>query len=362
MRLPCGHTLIMEKTKLSAQLIEDLLRTIIHPTTEQNIIDMGVVENLKIEDERVSMTLRMPRKGDVAMNSLRRGVISIIEQKTGITPSVILAEPQNPNSKAAQRAALKENSTLGGVKKVIAISSGKGGVGKSSMTTSCAVALAKKGYRVGVLDADIYGPSMPLMFGNKDYMPVTSAQSEGENSPIEPAERYGVKVMSIGYFIKDTDALVWRGPMATSALRQLIHQSAWGELDFLLIDLPPGTSDIHLTVVGELNIDAAIIVTTPQMVALADVVRGIEMFRSEHVAIPVLGIVENMAYFEAKGERYYIFGRGKIESVAEETGLEVICSVPILEGMADGGDSGEPLALSHPELFGGVVGAIEKLL
>ncbi len=352
----------MENSNLSTQLIEDLLRAIVHPTTEQNILDMGMVENLKVEDGRVSMTLRMQRKGDAAANSLRRAIISTIEQNTGATSSVVLAEPQPENSKAAQRATLKENSTLSGVKRVVAISSGKGGVGKSSVTTSCAVALAKKGYKVGVLDADIYGPSMPLMFGNKDYMPVTSAQSEGENSPIEPAENYGVKVMSIGYFIKDTDALVWRGPMATSALRQLIHQSAWGELDFLLIDLPPGTSDIHLTLVGEMKIDAAIIVTTPQMVALADVVRGIEMFRSEHVAIPVLGIVENMAYFEAKGERYYIFGRGKIESVSEATGLEVICSVPILESMASGGDLGEPLALSHPELFDGVVGAIEKLL
>ena len=231
------------------------------------------------------------------------------------------------------------------IRRIVAVSSAKGGVGKSTVTANLAVALAKAGYRTGVLDADIYGPSQPMMFGVEDYRP------EGENIEgkewIVPAEAYGVKVMSIGFFIKPTDALLWRGAMAVSALKQMIHQTRWGTLDFLLTDLPPGTGDVHLSIIGELKIDAAVIVSTPQQIAVADVVRGVEMFRNENVNIPVAGIVENMAWFtpaELPENRYYIFGRGGARAYAEKNGVEFLGEIPIIQSIMDGADAGTPAA------------------
>ncbi|MFI3294454.1 MAG: Mrp/NBP35 family ATP-binding protein [Rikenellaceae bacterium] len=350
--------------ELSSGAVLEALSTIIHPESGESIVKMGLVGAIKIEGEKLSFTIRMVKAHDPLGGSLRRAAVSIIETRFGLTPSIVISDPKPVNAKEVAREKMREQSNLRGVRRVVAISSGKGGVGKSSVTANTAIALAQKGYRVGVLDADIYGPSMPTMFGSKGYMPTTSDDAtEGEQASIEPALCYGVRVMSIGYFIKDTDALVWRGPMATSALRQLIHQTSWGELDFLLIDLPPGTSDVHLTLVSEIKIDAAVIVTTPQLVALADVVRGIEMFRTEHINIPVLGIVENMAWFEPElgSERYYIFGRGKIEAVSSACSLGVIASIPIIESLASSCDAGEPLALSCGELFEGVVSSIEEI-
>jgi ATP-binding protein involved in chromosome partitioning len=229
------------------------------------------------------------------------------------------------------------------VHKIVAIASGKGGVGKSSVAALVAATLAEQGYRVGVLDADVYGPSQPQLFGVEDYLP--PAVSEGGVEWIVPAESMGVKVMSIGFFVGAGDAVVWRGPMAGGALKQLIHQTRWGELDFLLVDLPPGTGDVHLSVVHEMNIDGAVIVSTPQRLAVADVRRGVEMFRSEGIDVPVWGVVENMAWFtpaELPDNRYYIFGRGGAREFAVAEGIDFLGEIPIEVSVVDSGEKGLP--------------------
>ena len=205
------------------------------------------------------------------------------------------------------------------------------------------------GYRVGILDADIYGPSQPKMFGVEGYLP-EAVQEDGEDRII-PARSMEIELMSIGFFIKPTDALLWRGAMAVSALKQMIHQTRWGTLDFLLADLPPGTGDVHLSIIGELKIDAAVIVSTPQQVAVADVVRGVEMFRNEHVGIPVAGVIENMAWFtpaELPDNRYYLFGSGGARTMAEKSGVPFLGEIPIVQSIMEGSDAGCPAAATHP--------------
>lgn len=329
-----------------SQVLE-LLKGVIHPEQEKDIVSLSMVENLVQEDGAIRFTLRLHKPHDPMASSIKRAAEAVIYQETGIMPTIIVAEP-TPKKLVKKPAAHAEHAV-----KTIAVASGKGGVGKSTVTANLAVSLARLGYAVGVVDADIYGPSMPKMFGTESYLPVT--ESEDAQSII-PAQAHGVKIMSIGYFVKPSDALVWRGPMATNALKQLIHQTAWGKLDYLLIDLPPGTGDIHLTAVAELKIDAAIIVSTPQQVALADVVRGISMFKNENVNIPVLGLVNNMAYFtpaELPDNKYYIFGKGSIEQLAEQTGYEILAEIPLVQSIAEGGDSGEPIA-SQDSLVGEV--------
>ena len=220
----------------------------------------------------------------------------------------------------------------------------KVGVGKSTVTANLAVALRQRGYNVGILDADIYGPSQNKMFGVEGYIPDAERDDQG-NDYIIPAQSLGIKVMSIGFFIKPTDALMWRGGMATNALHQLIHQTRWGKLDYLLVDLPPGTGDIHLSIINELKISGSVIVSTPQQVAVADVVRGVEMFRHPQVNIPVLGVVENMAWFtpeELPNNRYYLFGNGGAARYAEQAGIELLGQVPIIQSIMEGSENGSP--------------------
>lgn len=319
-----------------SQILE-ILKRVVHPEQGKDIVSLGMVENLTETDGVIRFTLQLHKPHDPVAGSLKRAAEAAITAATGITPAIIIAEP-NPKKVIKAEPKHATHATV-----TIAVASGKGGVGKSTVTANLAVSLARRGYKVGIIDADIYGPSMPKMFGTEDYMPIALEGSE----LIVPAEAHGVKIMSVGYFIKPTDALVWRGPMATSALKQLIHQTAWGELDFLLIDLPPGTGDIHLTAVAEMKIDGAIIVSTPQKVALMDVVRGIKMFQGDKIAIPIIGIVSNMAYFtpaELPYNRYYIFGKGEIEKVAAETGTEIIAEIPLVQSIAEGGDSGNPIS------------------
>ena len=224
-------------------------------------------------------------------------------------------------------------------------------MGKSTVTANLAVALRNMGFRVGVLDADIYGPSQPKMFGVEGYLP-EAVEEEGVDRII-PAEAGDIRLMSIGFFIKPTDALLWRGAMATNALKQLIHQTKWGTLDFLLLDLPPGTGDVHLSIINELRIDAAVIVSTPQQVAVADVLRGVEMFRNPNVRIPVAGIIENMAWFtpeELPDHRYYLFGRGGARRFAEEHGVDFLGEVPIVQSIMEGSEEGRPAAGIDPRV------------
>ncbi len=335
--------------------ILDLLKGVKHPEQDKDIVSLGMVENLQIDDTTgaVRFTLKLTKPRDPMANSVRRAAEAVLLQATGIAATIVVAEPLPKDSKAAKQQTMREKSQLNEIGQVIAVASGKGGVGKSTVTANLAVALAAEGFRVGVLDADIYGPSMPKMFGIEDYKPVAEVAEDGSDLEyIMPAEAYGVKVMSIGFFISKEDALVWRGPMATNALRQLLHQTAWGELDYLLIDLPPGTGDLHLTIVSELKLSGAVIVSTPQEVALLDVVRGIAMFRNENVQVPIRGIVENMAWFtpaELPDNKYYIFGpagaeHGGVARLAREQGVPFLGSVPLVQAIAEGGDSGRPIA------------------
>lgn len=238
---------------------------------------------------------------------------------------------------------------IAGGARIIAVASGKGGVGKSTVTSNIAVALRNAGFRVGILDADIYGPSQPKIFGCEEFSPELEV-AEGTEY-MTPAVACGIKIMSIGFFVGRRDALLWRGPMATSALRQLLHQTLWGELDYLLCDLPPGTGDIHLSLISELNIDGAVIVSTPQVLSVADAVRGVEMLRNERVNVPVIGIVENMSWFtpaELPESRYYIFGRGGARQLAESCGTDFLGEIPLTAAMGEASEEGLPAAEKYP--------------
>lgn len=337
---------------MTLEQVNSVLSAVQHPEFKQDIVSLGMIEDILINENRVKFTIQLKRPNDPFASSLKRQATDIIVSSLGVEKeniTIFIKEPAPKPKKEKPEQVGAENSEI---KNVIAISSAKGGVGKSTVTASLAVSLARRGYKVGVLDADIYGPSMPMMFGLEGYTP--DAVVEDGKELIVPAERYGVKVMSIGFFIKDTDALVWRGPMATNALRQLIHQTKWGALDFILIDMPPGTGDIHLTLISELKIGGAIIVSTPQNVALADVIRGVSMFRSEGVNVPILGLIENMAWFtpaELPNNKYYIFGEGGCRKLAEKEGLTLLAEIPLVQSVREGGDGGEPYALKNEMLI-----------
>lgn len=337
----------MEKT------IRDILLSIIHPETEQNLVEGGFVESVKAEGESITVALRFRKARDPFAVKIKSRVEAAIKERYPEQRVVVFIK-EGDDTQAKKREAIEEmhrNTTTSQIGRVIAIASGKGGVGKSTVTANLAASLSNMGYRVGVLDADIYGPSQAKMFGVEDYLP-DAVQIDG-NDYIIPAESAGVKLISIAMFIKPTDALMWRGTMANSALRQLIHQTKWGELDFLLIDLPPGTGDIHLSIISELHIDGAVIVSTPQQVAVADVVRGVEMFRNPNVGIEVLGIVENMAWFtpaELPENRYYLFGRGGAARYAAEAGVDLLGEIPIIQSVMQGCDDGTPAVRTSPQV------------
>ncbi len=328
----------------------NILRTIIHPELGEDIVTSGMIGVLEVTPEHIHFTLLTKRPKDPFAQSIKK----ICEQKLEFhlpaykgNVTINIEAPVRQAAKKPQHSAVTtENSDI---KNIIAISSGKGGVGKSTVTTNLAVQLAGMGYKVGLIDADIYGPSQPKMFGLEGQAPEITGEEGSEM--FVPLEKYGVKVISIGFFIKVTDALVWRGPIATNALKQIIHQSSWGALDYLLIDLPPGTGDIHLTLLSELKFTGAVIVSTPQKVALADVVRGIEMFRAKQINVPILGVVENMAWFtpaELPENKYYIFGKEGAAELAREQGVELLAQIPIVQSMCEGGDCGIPDSLRNP--------------
>ena len=235
----------------------------------------------------------------------------------------------------------------------MAVASGKGGVGKSTVAVNLAVALAQLGYKVGLVDADVYGPSIPKMFQVEDAKP-DFRQGKTQDF-ITPVEKYGVKLLSVGFFVNTNDALVWRGPMATNALKQLINQGDWGELDYLLFDMPPGTGDIHLTIVQEMSVTGAVIVSTPQKVALVDAIKGINMFRSEKISVPILGLVENMAWFtpeELPNNKYYLFGKEGCKQLAQDMDVPLLGQIPIVQSICEGGDQGKPSALDGDSIIG----------
>lgn len=335
------------------KLIIDSLKTVIHPAKGQDIVSLDMVEDdIRINGKRVSFSLLFERPNDPAVASIKRDCIAALKRDLG--PEVEIED--NIFIKIKPKQKIEEEPTLPNVKNIIAVASGKGGVGKSTITANLAVALAKAGYKVGLLDADIFGPSVPIMFDTVDARPILSEQ-KGPNGKelIEPIEKYGVKMLSIGYFVDPQSAVVWRGGMASNALKQLITDAAWGNLDYLLIDMPPGTSDIHITLVGAVKITGAIIVSTPQKVALADAIKGIDMFRNEKVNVPIIGIVENMAWFtpaELPENRYFIFGQGGAKALADKIGVPLLAQIPVVQSICDNGDNGTPAALNSETITG----------
>lgn len=328
--------------------ILELLKGVIHPESDRDIVTLGMVDGLKVDSGEISFRLKLTKPHDPMAGAIKRMAESVIGQQTGITPTIIIVEGDKRSPSTSSSRTNAANTSTGGIRHVVAVASGKGGVGKSTVTANLAVALERQGYSVGIIDADIYGPSMPKMFGVEGFTPMAASDSDEPGAErILAAESHGIKIQSIGFFVDQSDALIWRGPMATNALKQLIHQTFWGPLDFLLIDLPPGTGDLHLTIVGELKIDGAIIVSTPALVAIADVVRGISMFTNEKVDIPILGVVNNMAYFtpeELPDNKYYIFGQGDLERVCAEHGLPILAEIPLVQSIAHAGSHGEPIA------------------
>lgn len=333
---------------LYPKLILDALATVRYPGTGKNLVEAEMVaDNLRIDGMSVSFSLIFEKPTDPFMKSMVKAAETAIH--TYVSPDVQVTI--TTESKQATRPEVGK--LLPQVKNIIGISSGKGGVGKSTVAANLAVALAKLGYKVGLLDADIFGPSMPKMFQVEDARPY--AERIGGRDLIIPVEKYGVKLLSIGFFVDPDQATLWRGGMASNALKQLIGDADWGELDYFLIDLPPGTSDIHLTVVQTLAMTGAIVVSTPQAVALADARKGINMFTNEKVNVPILGLVENMAWFtpaELPENKYYIFGKEGAKKLAEEMHVPLLGQIPIVQSICEGGDSGTPVALDEDSVTG----------
>ena len=329
---------------LYPNLILDALRTVRYPGNGKNIVELGMVDDdMRIDKNHVEFSLIFDKPTDPFIKSIVRSaetaILSLIGPEVDIKGNIHVKTRTNPVK-------AEEPPVLPGVRNIIGVASGKGGVGKSTVASNLAVALAREGYKVGLLDADIFGPSVPKMFGvEKEPLYIHKV---GGRDLIIPVERYGVKLLSIGFVVDPSLATVWRGSMASNALKQLIVDADWGELDYFLIDMPPGTSDIHLTLVQTLGITGVVIVSTPQEVALADARKGVAMFTGDKVNVPVLGIVENMAWFTPEKhpeERYYIFGKGGASRLAEELKVPLLAEIPVVGSICEHGDSGQPIAM-----------------
>lgn len=350
---------------LYPSLIIDALRNVRYPGTGKDIVTMQMVEDdIRIEGNKVSFSLIFEKSTDPFMRSLVKSAETAIQTYVGEDVEIkgnIAVKTRTPEPK-------KMTAVLPGVKNIIGVSSGKGGVGKSTVAANLAVALAQLGYKVGLLDADIFGPSVPKMFNVEDAQ-VYVANVDGRDL-ILPVEKYGVKLLSIGFVVDSDKAVLWRGGMASNALKQLIIEADWGELDYFVIDMPPGTSDIHLTLVQTLGITGAVVVSTPQEVALADARKGINMFMSDKVNVPILGLVENMAWFTPAAhpnEQYYIFGKEGGKKLADKLGVQLLGQIPLVASICRSGDDGMPVVLQNSvsgtaflDLARNVVTAVEK--
>ena len=321
----------------------EALGKITAPGEGKNMVDSGAVQNIVVFGDEVVVDVII---NNPSMQAKKRTEVEVmkaihgeVDEKAKVVVNVKVIAPEVPEIKGKP---------ISGIHNIIAVASGKGGVGKSTVTANLAASLAKMGFKVGLLDADVYGPSMPMMLGVADTRPQSVIVAD--KSYIQPVESYGVKMLSIGFFTNANQAVIWRGPMAAKALNQLIFESYWGELDFLLIDLPPGTGDIHLSIMQALPITGAVVVSTPQQIALADARRGVAMFEQENINVPVLGIVENMAYFtpaELPDNKYYIFGKEGAKNLAKELGVAFLGEIPLVQSICESGDKGTPTALQE---------------
>lgn len=329
--------------KLNKQDILAALETISAPGEGQNLIESGAVGNVVTFGDEVIVDVTITNPSLQAKKKTEVEIMKVIHEKVyekaKIKVNVKVDAPEKPKNEIKGKA-------IPGIQNIIAVASGKGGVGKSTVTANLAATLAKMGFQVGILDADIYGPSIPIMYDVEFEKPL-SVQVDGK-SKMKPIESYGVKILSIGFFTKPDQAVIWRGPMAAKALNQMIFDAAWGTLDFLLIDLPPGTGDIHLSIMQSLPITGAVVVSTPQQVALADARKGVAMFQQESINVPVLGIIENMAYFtpeELPDNKYYIFGKEGARNLSENLEVPFLGEIPLVQSIREAGDVGRPAAL-----------------
>ena len=336
--------------KINKQEVKEALKKITVPGEGKNMIDSGAVTNVVVFGDEVVVdvtinnpSLQFKKRTEV---EILKAIHAEVHQKAKVKVNLKVDAPEK---KAVNEI---KGKPIPGIKNIIAVASGKGGVGKSTVTANMAVTLSKMGFKVGVLDADIYGPSMPMMFDVVSERPL-SVKEDGKQK-MKPVENYGIKMLSIGFFTKPDQAVVWRGPMASKALNQMIFDAAWGELDFLLIDLPPGTGDIHLSIMQAMPITGAVVVSTPQQVALADAKKGVAMFQQESINVPVLGIVENMAWFtpaELPENKYYIFGKEGAKNLAQDLGVRMLGQVPLIQSIRESGDVGRPAALQSGTLL-----------
>jgi len=336
--------------------ILNALREVHHPAKrDRDIVELGMVGDIEVSDKKVVVTLAFPKRRDplaeYLIGSARAALIRLLPPEVESEVKTTVVDELKPQKKQTSPDELGFD-MIAGISHIIGVASGKGGVGKSTVAVNLACALARLGYKVGLADADIYGPSVPTMTHTEGETPLAE-QTEDGKEVILPMEKYGVEWMSIGYFAERGQALIWRGPMACNALKQMILQVKWGDLDFLLVDMPPGTGDIHISLLQDIPIDGAIIVTTPQTVALADVEKGVNMFRNKNVDRPIFGLVENMAWFtpeEHPEEKYYIFGKDGGAKMAESLGIDLLGRIPLVQSIRESGDAGEPVSLgSRPD-------------
>jgi ATP-binding protein involved in chromosome partitioning len=328
---------------ITTEKVLDALRNVDDPDLKKDIVTLGMVRDVKIDGNKVNFTVVLttpacPMK-DMIHKACVNAIIHFVDKQAEVDVHMTADVTSRRNASAP---------LLPGVKNIIAVASGKGGVGKSTVASNLAVALALNGARVGLVDADIYGPSVPIMFDVMDEKPMIK-NKDGKNYII-PVESYHVKLLSIGFFADTSQAIVWRGPMASKALNQMFADADWGELDYMLIDLPPGTGDIHLSLVQSVPLTGAVVVSTPQQVALADAQKAVSMFKMPNINVPVLGIIENMAYFtpeELPDNKYFIFGKDGAKSLAERLQVPLLAEIPLVQGIREAGDAGRPAALQE---------------
>ena len=331
---------------ITPEQIFNALRYVEDPDLKKDLITLNMIEDLKIDGNKVSFTVVLttpacPMK-DMLENACRNAVLHFVSKDAELSINM------------SSRVTSRQEPGLTGIKNIIVVASGKGGVGKSTVAVNLALGLAKKGAKVGLIDADIYGPSIPIMFGVEGERPKATQNAEGKTR-IEPIEKYGIKLLSIGFFTDPNQPVPWRGPMVSTAVKQLFNDADWGELDYMIVDLPPGTGDIHITITQGFPITGAVIVTTPQNVALADARKGLGMFLMESVNVPLLGVVENMSYFtpaELPDNKYYIFGRNGGQALAQQYGIPFLGEIPLVKSISDAGDDGKPVILDENDLMG----------
>ncbi len=342
----------------SVQEVISVLQAVIHPEKSKSVVELNMIKDVNIQQNNISFTLFFKSVNDPFKNSLKQACTDAILQEFGkeVNVDINVMTDVIPRGKST-------NTILPGVKNIIAVASGKGGVGKSTVTVNLAVTFAKKGYTVGLIDADIFGPSIPKMMNTEGAKPY--GEHRNGKDMIVPVTSYGVQMLSIGFFVNANDAVIWRGPMASNALNQLVNDAIWDNIDYLFLDLPPGTSDIHITISQSLPVTGAVIVSTPQKVALADARKGIRMFQGEKTTIPILGLVENMAWFtpaELPENKYYIFGKEGCKELAEELKVPFLGHIPLIQSICEDADQGKPSVLFNEELSGSFNKIAEELI